>query len=196
MPASSADGGRGVCRRRRVRKMEENRCFRQTGGREAASFCRIRQHNRIGRGFGIVSMRIPADEIADCRMTAVRYGYVKSSPFGLLRINVTTRLRAVRRLILFLVEEEIVLRGVIGPDVFDRLVNIAFVLYFLQVFKHFQRRSRTNCVIDQLLFGRGPRCIFQFRCEFKCPVHNGIKFLVLRPETSERRPQLFESAKI
>lgn len=59
----------------------------------------------IGRGFGIVPMRIPADEIADCRMTAVRYGYVKSSPFGLLRINVTTRLRAVRRLILFLVEE-------------------------------------------------------------------------------------------
>ena len=88
-----------------MRKMEENRCFRQTGGREAASFCRIRQHNRIGRGSGIVSMRIPADEIADCRMTAVRYGYVKSSPFGLLRINVTTRLRAVRRLILFLVEE-------------------------------------------------------------------------------------------
>ena len=105
MPASSADGGRGVCRRRRVRKMEENRCFRQTGGREADSFCRIRQHNRSGRGFGLVSMRIPADEIADCRMTAVRYGYVKSSPFGLLRINVTTRLRAVRRLILFLVEE-------------------------------------------------------------------------------------------
>lgn len=105
MPASSADGGRGICRRRRVRKMEENRCFRQTGGREAASFCRIRQHTRIGRGFGIVPMRIPADEIADCRMTAVRYGYVKSSPFGLLRIDVTTRLRAVRRLILLLIEE-------------------------------------------------------------------------------------------
>lgn len=105
MPAFSADGGRGVCRRRRVRKMEENRCFRQTGGREAASFCRIRQHTCIGRGFGIVPMRIPADEIADCRMTAVRYGYVKSSPFGLLRIDVTTRLRAVRRLILLLVEE-------------------------------------------------------------------------------------------
>ena len=58
----------------------------------------------VGFG-GIVPMRIPADEIADCRMTAVRYGYVKSSPFGLLRIDVTTRLRAVQRLILFLVEE-------------------------------------------------------------------------------------------
>ena len=34
---------------------------------------------------------------------------------------------------LSLVEEEVVFAGVVGPDVFDRFVGLAFVFYLLQV---------------------------------------------------------------
>ena len=73
-------------------------------------------------------------------------------------------LRCNNGLILLLVEEEIVFRGVVGPNIFYRLIDVAFVFDLLKVFQYFQRGARANRVIDQFLFGCGLRCIFQFRC--------------------------------
>ena len=40
------------------------------------------------------------------------------------------------RLVLVLVEEEIFFCGIVGPDVLDALVHIAFVFNLLQVFQN------------------------------------------------------------
>jgi len=63
-------------------------------------------------------------------------------------------------LIFLLVEEEIVLGGVVGPDVFDRFVDF----------------TRTYCIVDEFIFRCGPGGIFEFRCQFKCPIHDSVKF--------------------
>lgn len=41
-------------------------------------------------------------------------------------------------LILILVEKKVFFRGIVGPDVFDAVINITLVLYFLKVLKHFK----------------------------------------------------------
>lgn len=74
--------------------------------------------------------------------------------------------------IFLLVEEKVVFRRIIGPNILDGFVYLAFVLDLLQVFEHLQRRPRTHGIIDQLLFRRRPRCIFQFGSQLKCPIHN------------------------
>lgn len=74
--------------------------------------------------------------------------------------------------VLLFVEEEIVFRRVVRPNILDRFVYFTLVFYFLQVFKYFERRTRTYCVVNQLIFRCGPRSILELRCQFKCPVHN------------------------
>ncbi len=69
------------------------------------------------------------------------------------------------RLIFLLIEEEVVLRRIVGPYIFDRFVYVALVFYLLQVFENFQRSARTNGIVYQLLFGGRPGCIFKFRCQ-------------------------------
>ena len=73
-------------------------------------------------------------------------------------------------LILLLIEEKILLRGIVGPNIFNGLVNIALVFDFLQILKHFERSPRTCSIIDQLIFRRRPWSVFEFGCQFKCPV--------------------------
>ena len=75
-------------------------------------------------------------------------------------------------LILLLIEEKILLRGIVGPNIFNGLVNIALVLDFLQILIPFERSPRTCSIIDQLIFRRRPWSVFEFGCQFKCPVHN------------------------
>ena len=84
-------------------------------------------------------------------------------------------------LIFLLVEEEIVLGGVVGPDVFDRFVDFTLVFYLLQVFEHFERRTRTYCIVDEFIFRCGPGGIFEFLCQFKRPIHshNIFKFPIV-----------------
>ncbi len=76
---------------------------------------------------------------------------------------------------------EIVLGGVVGPDVFDRFVDFTLVFYLLQVFEHFERRTRTYCIVDEFIFRCGPGGIFEFRCQFKRPIHshNIFKFPIV-----------------
>ena len=74
--------------------------------------------------------------------------------------------------ILILVEEEVFFGGVVGPDVFYAFVGVAFVFDFLEVFDNFERGSGTHGVVDEFVLGCGPGGVFEFRCEFECPVHD------------------------
>lgn len=80
--------------------------------------------------------------------------------------------------ILLFVEEEVFFGGVVGPDVFDAFVGFAFVFDFLKVLYHFEGRAAALGVVDELLAGCGPWCVFEFRCEFKCPIHSCKIFLL------------------
>ena len=44
-------------------------------------------------------------------------------------------------LIFLFVEEEVFIGGVVGPDVFDAFVGVAFVFHFLEVFDYFEGRA-------------------------------------------------------
>ena len=68
---------------------------------------------------------------------------IKSPPILLIDRDLMVVSALKIALIFFLVEEEIVLGGVVGPDVFDRFVDFTLVFYLLQVFEHFERRTRT-----------------------------------------------------
>ena len=57
-----------------------------------------------------------------------------------------------RGLILVLVEEEVLFRGVVGPYVFDTFVYFAFVFYFLEIFDDFEGRTAAHSVVDELVF--------------------------------------------
>ena len=72
-------------------------------------------------------------------------------------------------LVFVFVEQEVLLGGVVGPNVFDGFVDFAFVFEFLQVFDHFHRSAGTHGVVNQFVFGGGPGCIFQLRGQFQCP---------------------------
>ena len=65
-------------------------------------------------------------------------------------------------LIFLLVEEEVFFAGVVGPNVFDTLIDFTFVFHFLEVLDDFERNSRAHGIIDKLVFGGRPRCIFEF----------------------------------
>lgn len=81
------------------------------------------------------------------------------------------------RLIFVLVEEEVVVAGVVGPDVFDAFVGLAFVFYLLEVFDDFHGGAGTHCVVYKLVFGGGPGGVLEFGCEFKCPIHSVLYVL-------------------
>ena len=80
--------------------------------------------------------------------------------------------------ILVLVEEEILFCGVVGPKVFDAVIHVAFVLYFLQVLKHLVWGARTHRLVYQFILGCRPGSIFQFGSQFKCPIHS-LKFKIV-----------------
>ena len=65
-------------------------------------------------------------------------------------------------LIFVFVEEEVFLRGIIGPNVFDGLKNFTFVLKFVEIFYHFHGRARTQCVVNEFFLGGWPRRVFEF----------------------------------
>ena len=65
------------------------------------------------------------------------------------------------RLVFVLVEEEVFLRRVIRPDVFNALVDISLVLYLLQVLKNFKRRPGTDCIVNLLVLRCRPWRIFE-----------------------------------
>ena len=94
--------------------------------------------------------------------------------------------RYMRVLILVFVEEEVFFGGVVGPDVFDAFVSVAFVFDFLEVFDYFERGAATLGVVDEFVFGCRPGSIFEFRCEFKCPIHN---FFILVVNGFRKLPQ-------
>ena len=68
-----------------------------------------------------------------------------------------------RGLILVLVEEEVLFRGVVGPYVFDTFVYFAFVFYFLEIFDDFEGRTAAHSVVDELVFSGGPGRVFELR---------------------------------
>ena len=74
--------------------------------------------------------------------------------------------------ILFLIKEEIFFSGIVGPDVFDGLVDLAVVFKFLKVLDYFFGGAGTVGVIDEFVFGRGPRSIVQATGKFKCSIHS------------------------
>lgn len=74
-------------------------------------------------------------------------------------------------LILILVEEEVFFGGVVGPYVFDGLVDFAFLFEFLEVFYHFHRGSAADGVVDEFVLCCGPGGVFELGGQFQCPVH-------------------------
>lgn len=60
-----------------------------------------------------------------------------------------------RGLILVLVEEEVLFRGVVGPYVFDTFVYFAFVFYFLEIFDDFEGRTAAHSVVNELVLVAG-----------------------------------------
>lgn len=74
-------------------------------------------------------------------------------------------------LILILVEKEVFLCGIIGPNVFDGFVDFAFFFELLEVFYNFHRGAATDGVVNELVLGCGPGSILEFCGKFKSPVH-------------------------
>ena len=75
-------------------------------------------------------------------------------------------------LILILIPEKIILRGIIRPNVFNAFVDITFILNLLQILKHLSRGTRTSSVIYQFFFCSRPRSVFKLRGQVKCPIHS------------------------
>ena len=69
---------------------------------------------------------------------------------------------AIVRLIFVFVEEEVFFGGIIRPNVFDGLKNLAFVFKFIEIFYYFHRRARTHCIVNEFFLGGWPRCVFKF----------------------------------
>ena len=65
------------------------------------------------------------------------------------------------RLVLVIIPQEIILGRIIRPDVFDAIVNITFIFNLLQILQNLQRRTRTSCIVYQLIFCCRPWCIFK-----------------------------------
>ena len=64
--------------------------------------------------------------------------------------------------IFVLVEEEVFFGGVVGPDVFDGFVGVAFVFDFLKVLDYFEGCAGAHGVVYEFVLGCGPGCVFEF----------------------------------
>ena len=65
-------------------------------------------------------------------------------------------------LIFVFFKEKVFLGGVVGPDIFDAFILIAFIFYFLKVFDYFKRCAAANGVVDKFLLGSWPGSVFEF----------------------------------
>src|SRR5690606_34060679 len=74
------------------------------------------------------------------------------------------------------VEEEVILSGIIRPDILDAFIELTFVLHFLKVLNHFQRSAGADGVIDQFVPGGRPGGFFEVVGKFKCPIHGTKMF--------------------
>lgn len=54
---------------------------------------------------------------------------------SLICIHKTARLVA---LVFVFVKQEIFFGGIIGPNIFDTVINVPLILYFLQIFQYFK----------------------------------------------------------
>ena len=84
--------------------------------------------------------------------------------------------RTVARSVFVLVEEEILLGGIVRPDVLDGIVGLLVILDLLKVFHDLERSARTHGEIDQFVLRGGPRRVFEIRGKFKCPIHGDVTF--------------------
>lgn len=103
------------------------------------------------------------------------------------------------RLVFFFVEEEVFFGGVVGPDVFDAFVGLAFVFHFLKVLDYFEGGAGALGVVDELVFCGGPGGVFKFGCELECPVYVGLFVVHSRSiglEVSGEGVSVFRGAKI
>ena len=57
----------------------------------------------------------------------------------------------IKMLVFFLVEEKVILRRIVGPDVFDAFVDFAVVFKFFKIFNYLERRSGTCGIVDKFL---------------------------------------------
>jgi hypothetical protein len=64
-------------------------------------------------------------------------------------------------LVLVFVEKEIVLCGIVRPDLFNAFIGLAFVFQFLKVFDYLKRCSGTYGIVNKLIFCSRPRSVFQ-----------------------------------
>ena len=82
--------------------------------------------------------------------------------FVMLLIKRRLRLELVcfQQLVLILVEQEIFFSRIVGPDVFDALIHLTFILNLLQILQYFEWSSRTDGIIYEFILGSGPRCVF------------------------------------
>lgn len=74
-------------------------------------------------------------------------------------------------LILILVEKEVFLCGIIGPNVLDGFVDFAFFFELLEVFNYLHGGAAADGVVDEFVLCCGPGSIFEFCGKFKSPVH-------------------------
>lgn len=75
-------------------------------------------------------------------------------------------------LVFIFVEEEVFLRGIVWPNVFDHLVDFAIVFELLEVFYHFEGSTRALSVVDEFVLSGWPWGIFEARGQFEGPVHS------------------------
>ncbi len=66
-------------------------------------------------------------------------------------------------LVFVFVEEEVLVAWVVGPDVFDALVDFAVVLDFLQVLDDFEWCAGARSVVYELILGGWPGGVLEFR---------------------------------
>ena len=65
-------------------------------------------------------------------------------------------------LIFFFVPHEVFFGGIVGPNVFDGLVDFGgVVVQFFEVFYYFVRGAGAGGVINQFFFGGRPRSVIQ-----------------------------------
>ena len=74
------------------------------------------------------------------------------------------------------IEEEIFLRRIVGPDVFNGVIRLLVVFDVLEVLHHFEGRTRSHGEVNQLILCGRPRSVFEVGGKFKCPIH-GVSHL-------------------
>lgn len=63
--------------------------------------------------------------------------------------------------ILVLVKEKIFVAWVVGPQVFDALVDLTVLLNLLEILDYFERGARALCIVNELILGCGPRSVLE-----------------------------------